>query len=462
MPIFIQHGDADGAVNVDWSRWGVKLLQRWGYDVRYREYPGRVHETLQHSNGNMSIEWFLQHERNPDPRNVRIRSAELRHAKAYWVSVDEPASPLDFMRVDAEVVDRNVIRLDTENVLAVTLSPAKALIDPAEPIKVVWNGVARISNLDGGVLRLAQPAYQPASLRKSAQLPGGSNDFFVTPFAVVIGTTSKDAAMKELCQLKAQAFVDGWREEQKQPVRVFRDTEISDAEIAKYSLLLFGGADANLVTAKLSRQLPLRVTRDAVNIDGKQIRTKDSVVQMLYPNPRNHDRYVWVIAGQSANGLYNADVDLYRQYEWDYLVSDGLIPAHKAQVSPLALRVTQGMFDYNWKYAGALEVPGDAQVRAQGRPMPRPDPSIRIAPGLLASYAGKYQIDKGPVIEVLNRNNRLAVIVEGTEAELVPTGQASFLVPRFNVRVDFTRDAAGKVTGVTGYGGNDFEGRKLE
>jgi len=365
VPIFIRHGDADDTVNVDWSRWGVKLLQRWGYDVRYREYPGRIHETLEHSNRNLNIDWFLRHERNPDPRHVRIRSAELRHAQAYWVNVLQAASPLEFMRVDAEVVDRNVIRLDTDNVLDVTLSPGKALVDPAKPVTVVWNGVARVSTLEGGALRLTSAAYKPAGLRKTARLPGGANDFFVTPFAVVIGTTSKDPAMKELCRVKARAFIDAWRDEQKQGVRVFRDTEISTADIAKYSLILMGGADANLVTAKLSSQLPLRMTRAAVIIDGRQIRTQDAVVQMLYPNPRNHDRYVWLIAGQSAKGMSNADVDLNRQYEWDYLVSDGRTAASQAPVSPLALRVTQGMFDYNWKYAGALEVPGDAQVRAR-------------------------------------------------------------------------------------------------
>ena len=45
-PIFVHHGDQDEAVNVDWSRWAVRMLQRWGYDVRYQEYPGRVHEAL--------------------------------------------------------------------------------------------------------------------------------------------------------------------------------------------------------------------------------------------------------------------------------------------------------------------------------------------------------------------------------------------------------------------------------
>jgi dienelactone hydrolase len=143
LPIFVHHGDADQSVNVEYSRWAVRLLQRWGYDVRYQEFPGRSHEALESQNGNMSIEWFLEHRRNPNPRHVRIRSAELRNASAYWAHALQGASPLAFMVVDAEVVDRNVIRLDTENVLDIALSPSAVLVDPAKPVKVVWNGSAQ-------------------------------------------------------------------------------------------------------------------------------------------------------------------------------------------------------------------------------------------------------------------------------------------------------------------------------
>jgi hypothetical protein len=161
IPIFVHHGDADQSVNVDYSRWAVRLLQRWGYDVRYHEFPGRSHEALESQNGNMSIEWFLQHRRNPNPRHVRIRSAELRNASAYWAHVLQAASPLAFMAVDAEVVDRNVIRLDTENVLDIALSPSAALVDPAKPVTVVWNGSAREMRLQNGELRLTRPDTSP-------------------------------------------------------------------------------------------------------------------------------------------------------------------------------------------------------------------------------------------------------------------------------------------------------------
>ncbi len=47
LPLYVQHGDSDQQVNVENSRYTVRMLQRWGYDVRYREHPGLGHEDLE-------------------------------------------------------------------------------------------------------------------------------------------------------------------------------------------------------------------------------------------------------------------------------------------------------------------------------------------------------------------------------------------------------------------------------
>lgn len=464
-PIFVHHGDADQSVNVDYSRWGVRLLQRWGYDVRYHEYPGRVHEALQHdSNANLSIEWFLQYRREPNPRHVRIRSAELRHASAYWAHVLQAESPLAFMVVDAEVVNRNVIRLDTQNVLDIELSPSAAIVDPARPVQVVWNGAAQKMQLQNGKLRLASPAYEPAALHKNERLPGSTTDFTVTPFAIVVGTASKDPEMVALCRQKAATFVDGWRDWQKQEPRVFQDTELTGADMARYSLLLIGGPEANSVTARLAAKLPLRISSDQISIDGKVFPAKDAAVQMIYPNPLNPERYVWVIAGSSTDGMYFTQLNVNRPNDWDYVITDGHIPAFKQSASPLQVRVVSGMFDYNWHYADSLATPGDTQVRANGRLLHRPKASISVDQRVLDSYVGRYQIEHGPVIEVFKYGNHLMGKQQGQDGadELLPESDTDFNVSKQSIRISFVRDASGKVTGFTGYQGGDFEGKKLD
>lgn len=462
MPIFVRHGDADQAVNVEYSRWAVRLLQRWGYDVRYREYPGRIHEALENQNGNLNIAWFLDHRRNPDPRHVRLRSAELRNAKAYWAHALEAASPLAFMVVDAEVVDRNLIRLDTENVLDIALAPSAALVDRAMPVTVVWNGATRETHFENGELRLSAPEYKPAALHKNARLPGSTKDFTVTPFAVVVGTVSKDPDMVALCRKKADAFINAWREWQKQEPRVFEDTRITDAEMAKYSLLLIGGPEANRVTAQLAAKLPLQIAADKISIDGKDFAVKDAAVQMIYPNPLNAERYIWIAAGTSADGMYFCDLNPQNLSDWDYVIMDGRIPAAKQSASPLATKVVSGMFDYNWRYSDALAQPGDAGVRGNGRQIHRPHANLTVDPKVSARYLGRYQMEHGPLIEVFQDGKRLMAKAQGDTDELLPESETDFDAPKFGVWVSFVRDGSGKVTGLSGYKDGAFEATKLD
>jgi hypothetical protein len=88
---------------------------------------------------------------------------------------------------------------------------------------------------------------------------------------------------------------------------VFKDTEISSDDMARYSLLLFGGPEANRVVAKLAAKLPLQVSADRITIDGRTFPVKDAAVQMIYPNPLNAERYVRIAAGTSPDGMYFCD-----------------------------------------------------------------------------------------------------------------------------------------------------------
>ncbi len=461
-PVFVHHGDADAAVNVEWSRWGVRLMQRWGYDIRYREYPGKVHEALQIDNGQMNIDWFLRHERNPAPPKVRLRSAELRNASSWWVRVTQTEQPLQFITVDAEVVDANTIRLDTGNVAEVELTPPAALVDGSRAVNVVWNGVPNALRVADGKLRLAAAGYKPGKLRKTPSLPGSTNDIFNTPFALVVGTTSKDAGMRQSIETKTKGFVDAWTEWQKFPPRVFKDTEMSDADIAKYSLLLIGGADANAVTAKLAAKIPLKVSADRVVIDGKAFAAHDAAVQMLYPNPRNPERYLWVFTGTSLAG-FNFTAPLpFRTYEWDYIVADGRIPPVRERVLQERMHVVSGMFDRDWRFGEAYLQRGDTDLRARGRLLATVGKDVKLSQAMRDSYVGRYALPNGRVVQVEHQGDSLLARVDTDELPLVPLDQETFYGQKFNVWITFLKDASGKVTGFAGHqpGDGDFEAQK--
>jgi len=143
------------------------------------------------------------------------------------------------------------------------------------------------------------------------------------------------------------------------------------------------------------------------------------------------------------------------------VVLDGHAAAFKQAVSPEDLRVVSGTFDYNWRLASALQVPGDAAARAKSHQLKRPDPNLKIDPKVLASYVGRYQILGGPVVEVILEGDKL-IALAGRPTEMIPESKDVFFSPSFNARVFFSRDDTGKVTGFTTSGNGDFEGKRLD
>jgi len=453
VPVLVHHGDVDRSVNVDFSRYGVRLLERWGYNVRYVEMPGYGHEEL--SVMSTVIDWFLQHQRVANPQRVRLRSAELKNASSYWVRVEQAASPREFMVVDAEITGPNTIRVDSQNVLAISLGPA---IDASRPVRVVWNGELRTVGAEHGRVSLTAAGYRKAGGEKSAAVAGSIGEILNTPFAIVTGTASTDPAMKEMCRRKSEAAVNFWKQWQRQPPRVFLDSEISDADAARYSLLLIGGSDANLVSRKLGR---VEITADHVTIQGRSFAASGARVQTIYPNPLNPQRYVLLVGASSAGALSLWMPDGLRDADFDFVIEDSRVAAGTERVSAAQMRVAAGWFDRSWKIDDGLIFPGNAEVRAKSAVL---QPDRVIDPATLGSYAGTYQIAPTFAVKVRVEGGRLAVKAgDQSEVELVPTSDTEFYLLEGPVKIVFEKDAAGKVASLKAWqNGQEFAAKKVD
>ena len=455
VPLFVHHGDVDQSVNVDWSRYGVRLLQRWGYNVRYFEMPGYGHEEL----GIFPdlITWFLQQRRDPSPRHVRLRSAELQYASAYWVAVKQAERPDAFMAVDAEVVGGNTVRLDTQNVRTVTLTPGPGLIDRAQPVKVVWNGVATALTAANGRIELGAPAGPQA---KNDRIAGPIGNILNTPFVIVTGTASSDPEMNALLQQKAQALFDFWQDWQKQPPRMVKDSELTDAEAARYSLVLIGGADANLVSRRLADRLPVKVATDRVEIAGHVYPATDARVQLVRPNPLNPERYVVLTAATSVNGLRHWAPRQLQGQQFDFTLTDNLVPSTGQSIDPSPLWIAGGWFDRDWGWDDTLVHAGDPAARGNALRLGAP---LEVA--ALEAYPGRYEFAPGQVATIKRVERRLIGEAPGSPAvELIPVGNDRFFSPEGdNMLVTFVRNAAGKVTGFKGSrNGQEFTTKRLD
>jgi predicted esterase len=358
-PVFVNHGDSDDLVNVDYSRYAVRMLQRWGYNVRYWEHPGGGHGGFECEDE--LVRWFLTH-RLEEPRQVRVRSAYLKSASAHWVKVEQQKDPFAFIHVDARITDRHTIRLNTENVLQIRLTPGEKLIDHSNPVRVIWNGEdAGTHPFSSDAITLQVKDYTPAKFHKTPQIAGPIEDVTTTPFAIVVGTISKDPKMRRFCQLRAEATRDEWKTWQHVEPRFFLDTEITDNEIENYSLQLFGGPNENMVTQKLIQQIPLKIGTNSITIGGQKFATEDASVSMVYPNPLNPNRYVSITAGNSPTGMFFTDR---LPDNFDFVISETRVIGEGSDTPFEKGCIAAGCFNYNWQYDEKYVLRGDPDVRA--------------------------------------------------------------------------------------------------
>lgn len=453
VPLLVIHGDADETVTVEGSRHATRMLQRWGYDVRYHEMPGWGHEDLLQRE--RILEWLLTHRRNSAPRHVRLRSVDLEGAQAHWVSVHAIEVPLRPIRVDAEVVQPGLVRLDTENAAEVTLALPPELHGPRGGLKVVWNGAAHETKLRHGIAELKSAAGSGSSLRKRPGIEGPIPDIISTPFAVVVGTVSGDPLMRKYCRDKAEAFRELWQLWQHESPRIVIDTELTRADERKYSLILIGGADANAVTRRFAGRLPMEVTADTVTIDGRRWTASDAMLEMIYPSPVAADRYVLVVAATSAAGMYLWKPALmhpsigFPLSGLDWTLRDGRRPPADEPPGSDDAAIAAGVFDAYWRRDDRWTIEGDAQRRAGWKLRRAPAPGYVAPSTVLEAAAGSYELFPGFLLTVANQGGQLILRAQGQpEISLVAESETVFGDPRSGGAIEFVRDADGRVTGV--------------
>lgn len=417
-PVFVTHGDSDRSVDVRFSRHIVERLQRWNYDVRYREIPGMGHEDLQQRDE--VVGWLLQHARVHAPRHVKVRSTDLAAARNGWLAVEAATAPLALIEADAEVTERGTVRLDTRNAARLSLDLPSELIVPGQPVEVIWNGQAHRLQPDGsGRVTLAAADAPDAATAKRARLSGGLSDAFATPFAIVVGTSARDPEMRRMVRAKAERLATLWTQWQHVTPRMVDDTALTAGQQAGLTLVLIGGPDANLVTRRLGAKLPLKLEAGAVSIDGRRFPARDAVVQMVRPSPWAKDRYVLVAAGTSAEGMYLWNpggfwnqVLGFQTNPYDWTLADGRMAAIAPGLMAERGWIASGVFDEDWRRDDQLTFLGDPALRdkASTRRMPSPH---AVPAAALDRYAGRYELFPGVALGFRRDGETLTLTAPG-------------------------------------------------
>ncbi len=284
---------------------GLELAHIIGPQTKHSYHPASKLEISRR------IDSIAERGRDPLPEQIRFTTWTLQYNTCAWLAVDGLKHHWERARVNAEIVDAHTVRVETENVSALTLSmaPGLAPFDAKTPVRVILDGetvgAPRVSSDKSWEARFhslgrrwASGAPHDDGLRKQRGLQGPIDDAFMDSFLVVRPTgQAANEKIGAWASAELAHFTNEWRRHFRGDARVKDDTAVTDADAAENNLILWGDPSANAVLAKIADRLPVSWTAKEVRVGRNTYSATDHAPVLIYPNPLNPRRYVVVNSG---------------------------------------------------------------------------------------------------------------------------------------------------------------------
>jgi hypothetical protein len=248
------------------------------------------------------------------PEHIRFLTYTTRYNKSFWVTIDGLDRHYERAEVDArrlsggtsyQIKTTNISRLvlrETEHASAIQIDGQTVRVKPSRE-------VALEKSASGW--RQA-PTGKWAGLHKTHRLQGPIDDAFLDPFLLVRPTgVPWNQAVHQHALRRLERFDQAYARFYRAHPRIKNDTDVTDADFAKYNVVLFGDPGSNRWIQRLSGRLPVRWSRETVAIAKQEFPAADHLPVFVYPNPLAPSRYVVLNSGLTiAENSYTSDYSM--------------------------------------------------------------------------------------------------------------------------------------------------------
>ena len=234
---------------------------------------------------------------DPFPKHVRFVTWTLKFSRCHWIEVLGLAEHYQRAEIDARVADDGAVTLaEPQNITRFAIhSPAVrgeegSVTIGGAPIALPATvaGTARplrFEKRDGKWTCPGALESRPLTGKRPG-LQGPIDDAFARPFLCVRGTGKAwNPNVGVWAEANLKRFTDEWRRHYRGYLPVKNDTEVTDDDVQRSNLILFGDPGSNVWISKVLPQLPIQWTRDMVRLGAKKHSAIDHGVQLIYPNP---------------------------------------------------------------------------------------------------------------------------------------------------------------------------------
>jgi hypothetical protein len=311
---------------------------------------------------------------------ISLQTRTLRYNQMKWATITALHEHWLDSRLDATVVNDHQIKVTTKNVDGFALSAASALTggrssgkptsagegtggtQRAPSVEISIDADAENLSVSPAALKLGGEFFRATgkwifvpnapqatgnTLRKRHALQGPIDDAFMAPFLVVMPSGKcADPRVQQWVDFESRHLEDRWRAVFRGELRIKRDTEVSDDDISRYHLLLWGDPQANKLIARIADRLPVQWDNRSLTLGTKSVDASTHLPLLIYPNPLNPGRYIVLNSGPTFREADDRTNSLQNPKLPDWAIVD--VTTKPDDKSPGKV-VDAGFFDENWK-----------------------------------------------------------------------------------------------------------------
>lgn len=276
------------------------------------------------------------------PDHVQFVTHTTRYPRSHWVTIDGLERHFDTARVDARrdagkasyaVTTRNISRLQLADMMA-----ARTVVIDGQRVDVTPAASIAFTRREGRWQ--VATGVESAGLRKQHKLQGPLGDAFFESFLCVRPTgAAPHAIVATHGRQELERFTAMFAREYTGEARTKADSAVTAADIENHNLILFGDPASNQVLARIADRLPIRWTRDSIQVGTKMYSSAEHVPVLIYPNPLNPKRYVVINSGLPPQGR--------GAQPWGDFAVLKITPSADGTVTTQS--VEEGVFDESWR-----------------------------------------------------------------------------------------------------------------
>jgi hypothetical protein len=218
----------------------------------------------------------------------------------------------------------------------VTLPPRGENAPPRRPV---------VGQKDGRWVYLGElGAVELAGKRPGMQ--GPIDDAFTAPFLCVRGTGKPwNPAVGTWADANLDRFAREWSRYFRGNLPVKDDGDVTEDDVKRCNLILFGDPGSNRLTARVLSKLPLRWTKSELTFGGSTYPAAGHAPALIQPNPLAPDRYVVLNSGHTFHEKELASLN----YLLFPRLGDWAVVKAGPAADPLRDEVVRaGFFDERW------------------------------------------------------------------------------------------------------------------